>query len=146
MCLLDSIDNFWNAKASYVNCIVKRNRIHLPAKINGKEYWLLFDTGASIFPISTDHNTWKEIADSTQGVDLLKANSWGEKVSFYGAPIKHDAYLGNQKLNRGMVYYNNKRLLEFNREENISGTTGNLWFANDVVVIDFKNQKFGVVK
>jgi hypothetical protein len=147
MCVLDSIDGYWSKKATFIDCIVKKNRIHIPVTINGKTYRLLFDTGASIFPISTDYETWKEIADSTQGFDMLKANSWGEKVSFYGAPIKHDTYLGNQKLNKGMVYYNNnKRLLEFNKQEAISGTTGNIWFANDIVVIDFKNKKFGVVK
>jgi hypothetical protein len=147
MCVLDSMDNYWNTKATFIDCIVKNNRIHIPVTINGKTYRLLFDTGASIFPICTDHETWKEIADTTGGIDLLKANSWGEKVSYYGAAIKYDTYLGNQKLNKGMVYYNtNARLMEFNKQENIAGTTGNAWFAGNMVVIDFKNKKFGVVR
>jgi hypothetical protein len=147
MCLLDSIDNYWSEKASFIDCIVKKGRIHIPVTINGKIYRLLFDTGASIFPVSTDYETWKEIADTTQGIDILKGNSWGEKVSFYGASIKYDAYLGNQKLAKGTVYYNtNKRLLEFNRQEDITGTTGNSYFLNNIVIIDFKNKKFGVVK
>lgn len=147
MCVLDSMDTYWNTKASFIDCIVKRDRIHIPVTINGKIYRLLFDTGASIFPVSTDYDTWKEIADTTRGIDVLKANSWGEKVNFYGADIKYDTYLGTQKLNKGAVYYNtNKRLLDFNKQENITGTTGNAFFLNNIVVIDFKNKKFGVVR
>lgn len=39
----------------------------------------------------------------------------------------------------------NARLNEFNRTENIDGLTGNEYFINDVVVPDFKNNRFGVV-
>ncbi len=146
MCLLDTMDSFWASRASYVDCLVKNNRIHIPLKIEGWEYRLLFDTGASIFPVFTGHETWKSIADSTMNTDSLNISSWGEMVWVHGANIKGDAYLGTKKLSKGRAYYTtNKRLLEFNKQENISGTTGNAYFFNNIVIIDFKNKKFGIL-
>lgn len=147
MCLLDSLDGYWTGKATFVDCTVQRNRIHIPLTVNGKEYQLLFDTGASLFPIMTDYDTWVSLADPAGGVDTLTGRSWGEMVDFIGADLKYDTYLGKQKLAKGKVYYNtNKRLQEFNKQENISGTTGNMYFLTNTVVIDFKNKRFGVVK
>lgn len=46
-----------------------------------------------------------------------------------------------------MVWYNeNPRLMQFNREENIDGQEGNTCFFGDMVVLDFRNSRFGIVK
>ncbi len=146
MCLLDSIDSYWTSIATFVDCKVKKNRIHIPLTINGKIYWILFDTGASIFPLTTNYATWSSLVDPTAKVDTLPVSSWGETVPFYGAIIKDDVYVGTLKLNQGKVWYStNKRLLDFNDEENITGTTGNIYFLENVVVLDFRNKKFGIL-
>ncbi|QIL41638.1 hypothetical protein G7074_21645 [Pedobacter sp. HDW13] len=147
MCLLDSITRYWASKASFVDCRLKNGRIQLPFTINGQQHWMMFDTGASVFPLSTDKTFWETIVDAEAQPDTLKVNSWGEKVPYYGAVIKSDIYLGKYKLPKQKAWYNeNKRLLDFNKGEGITGTTGNAYFFNHVIIIDFKNKRFGVVK
>jgi hypothetical protein len=147
MCLLDSIDNYWASKADFVTCRVKNNRIQLPFTINGSTNWIMFDSGASIFPLFTNKENWSNLVDAKGEIDTLKANSWGEKVNFYGALMTADVYLGKHKLNKAKAYYTeNRRLLDFNKNEGIAGTTGNAYFFNDVVIIDFKNKRFGIAK
>jgi len=147
MCVLDTLDDYWKSKAIFVQTQSKRGRIHIPFKINNKTYWFLFDTGASLFPINTNKKLWTEIVEENVKTDTIISNSWGEKVNFYGRPIEKDIYIGDKKLDKNYAWYNeNKRLMEFNEVENIDGLTGNAYFFNDTIVLDFKSNKFGIVK
>ncbi|WP_261511482.1 pepsin/retropepsin-like aspartic protease family protein [Chryseobacterium paludis] len=146
MCLLDSLDNHWKNITTFVDVRSKNGRLHIPLTIDKKTYWFLFDTGASLFPINISKDLWNSLVDKSAKTDTILANSWGEKVKFYGRPIKEKVYLGKKKLESNYAWYNeNKRLQEFNKTEQINGLTGNAFFVNDIVVLDFKNNKFGVV-
>lgn len=146
MCILDSLDSYWKKRTTFVEAKSKNGRLSIPLTINNKTHWFLFDTGASLFPINTNKELWSSMVDETSKTDTIIANSWGEKVKFYGRPIKEKAYLGKRKLESNYAWYNeNKRLQEFNKAEHIDGLTGNAFFVNNMVVLDFKNKKFGVV-
>ncbi|MEJ7658113.1 MAG: hypothetical protein WKG07_00050 [Hymenobacter sp.] len=68
-------------------------------------------------------------------------------MPFYGAAMQHDAYLGEVKLPKSKAWFNrNPRLLEFNKSENVDALTGNTFFVNNIVVLDFRQSRFGVVK
>jgi len=147
MCLLDSVDSYWSAKTTFVDCRMGKGRIQLPVTINGQVNWIMFDTGASLFPLSIDSTLWKKIVDPHARLDTLHISSWGQIVPCYGAPIISDVYLGTMKMPPAEAWYNqNKRLLEFNRQEGIAGLTGNAYFLHNIIVIDFKNKRFGVVR
>lgn len=147
MCILDTMTKYWSSKADFVDCRIKNNRIHLPLTINGKLHWIMFDTGASIFPLSTGKKMWESMVDTTEKPDTLLVNSWGEKVPYYGATMRNDIYLGSYKLPAGKAWYNeNERLLDFNKGEGIDGTTGNAYFFQNTIIIDFKNKRFGILK
>jgi hypothetical protein len=146
MCVLDSLDDYWKKVTTFVEARSKSGRLHIPLTINNKIHWFLFDTGASLFPINTNKELWNSIIDKTAKTDTIIANSWGDKVKFYGRPIKEKVYLGKRKLENNFAWYNeNKRLQEFNKDEEVDGLTGNAFFFNNIVVLDFKNKKFGVV-
>ncbi|WP_090024422.1 pepsin/retropepsin-like aspartic protease family protein [Chryseobacterium oleae] len=146
MCVLDSLDNHWKKVTTFVDVKSNNGRLHIPLTIAGKTHWFLFDTGASLFPINTNKELWTSLVDQTAKTDTIIANSWGEKVKFYGRPIKEKVYLGKRKLENDYAWYNdNKRLQEFNTTENVDGLTGNAFFVNNIIVLDFKNKKFGVV-
>ncbi|MCT2560618.1 retropepsin-like domain-containing protein [Chryseobacterium herbae] len=146
MCVLDSLDSHWKKVATFVDAKSNNGRLHIPLTIAGKTHWFLFDTGASLFPINTNKELWTSLVDQTAKTDTIIANSWGEKVKFYGRPIKEKVYLGKRKLENDYAWYNdNKRLQEFNKAEQVDGLTGNAFFVNNIVVLDFKNKKFGVV-
>lgn len=148
MCVLDSLDKYWRANTTFVSSRVKNGRFHLPIVVNQRTYWAAFDTGASLFPLSTDYLTWQElVGSSTAPVDTLLGNSWGEKVAFYGAPIQADAYLGSIKLPKSTAWFNrNQRLMDFNKSQEVDALTGNAFFLSNVLVLDFKQNRFGVSK
>lgn len=147
MCVLDSLDSHLKKTTTFVEAKSNNGRLHIPITIDNKIHWFMFDTGASLFPINTNKELWNSLVDQTAKTDTIIANSWGEKVKFYGRPIKEKVYLGKRKLENDYAWYNdNKRLQEFNKAENIDGLTGNAFFVNNIVVLDFKNKKFGVVK
>lgn len=146
MCILDSLDEYWRKKTTFVQAQSNNGRLHIPLTVNNKVHWFLFDTGASLFPINTNKELWTSIVDKNAKTDTIIANSWGEKVKFLGRPIKEKVYLGKRQLENNYAWYNeNKRLQEFNKVENIDGLTGNAFFVNNIIVLDFKNKKFGVV-
>jgi hypothetical protein len=147
MCLLDTIDAYWKARTIFTACRIKKGRIQIPITINGVEEWYLFDTGASLFPLSTDHDTWKGMVNDDQARDSLRGNSWGEQVTFYGAAIGKDVYIGKAKMGPGQAWYcTNQRLLDLYKGENVRGTTGNAYFFNEIIVLDFKHGQFGIVR
>lgn len=147
MSVLDTLDDYWISKTTFVQAQSKRGRLHIPFKIGDKTYWFLFDTGASLFPIITSKKLWEEIVEENVKTDTIIANSWGEKVNFYGKPIAKDVYIGDKKLDKNYAWYNeNKRLMEFNEVENIDGLTGNAYFFNETILLDFKNNRFGIIR
>lgn len=147
MCVLDSVDKYWRARTTFVSSQVKNNRMHIPLTIQERTYWELFDTGASLFPISTDFATWQQlVGPRLTPTDTLQVPSWGEQVTFYGAPMQHDAYLGKLRLPKSNAWFTrNQRLLNFNAHEKIDALTGNTFFVRSIVVLDFKTSRFGVV-
>ena len=146
MCVLDSVDAYWRARTTFVAGRVKDNRFSIPITVNHRTYWALFDTGASLFPLSTDYATWQNLVLPGATVDTLKVNSWGEQVPFYGAPMQHDAYLGNVRLPKSKAWFTrSQRHLDFNKSERVDALTGNAFFLENVVVLDFAHALFGVV-
>lgn len=147
MCVLDSVDAYWRTKTAFVASRLSRNMFHVPIAIRGRTYWMLFDTGACLFPFVTDHDTWQALVGQAAPADTLSVNSWGTQVPYYGAFMRYDAYLGSRKLPKARAWFTqNKRMLDFIKAENIDAITGNAFFFDNTVVLDFKHNQFGVVK
>jgi hypothetical protein len=63
----------------------------------------------------------------------------------YGRTVNSTIKYGQQLLKPATVFYD--RLNKFDRfydEEKIWGITGNAYFINNIVIIDYKNKRFGV--
>jgi hypothetical protein len=119
-------------------------RIKIPISINGKDEDVMFDTGSSIFALITTREKANEIS-SKPIVDSLKISSWGEYYMVYGQTISKTIKFGQKNLNKAIVYFDDKKgNADFYKEEGIWGITGNSFFLNNVVIIDYKNQRFGV--
>lgn len=148
LALLDSLPEPIAAKVSFVEARVGAdNRIKVPLTISGETHHVMFDTGASLFPLSVGTDSWYKYVDASKK-DSMEINSWGQKVYMYSAPSKVDVYLGRAKLPRTQIYslLNNSDFDNFYKEEGVLGLTGNAYFLSNVVVIDFKNKRFGVVQ
>ncbi|WP_019946247.1 hypothetical protein [Hymenobacter aerophilus] len=147
MCVLNSVDAYWQAKTTFVTSRVSNNRMHIPLTIGRQTHWVLFDTGSSLFSFTSDEQTWRELAQPGPPTDTLTVNSWGKQVSFYASPMQSQVYLGTHQLPPARAWFTrDQRQLAFLKAAKVEGITGNALFQNNVVVLDFKNHRFGVVK
>lgn len=128
--------------ASFQIMIVDNGRIKIPFLINGKEENLMFDTGSSIFSLITTKENALEIGGN-ETVDFLMVWSWFNYIPFYGLKTVSSVIFGDKKLENIIVYYNYD-WDDFFKSENIWGLTGNALFFDNVVIIDYKNNRFGV--
>ena len=133
----------------FVDIEIKNNRPHIPVTINGKKYYLLYDSGASLFPIMTVKKYW-DIINPVAITDTIKrVSTWGKYSDVYGAKMQSEIRLGNTLLKPQIIYYHPdpyKYHEPIFNEAGVIGSFGNSYFFDRVVVIDFKNKKFGLVK
>jgi hypothetical protein len=143
ICVVNKIPQQFS-KAQFRNYKVKDGRIRIPITINGKDEDVMFDTGSSLFALMT--TTEKANSISTKPIsDSLKISSWGDFYMVYGQDIKAKIMFGQKQLTQAKVYFDSqKSSYDFNSEEQIWGITGNAYFLKNVVIIDYKNKRFGV--
>jgi len=129
---------------SFVEFEIRAGRIKIPFQINGNIEYLMFDTGASIFSLVTTKRNALAIGE-TEIIDSLKVSSWGKYITFYGLKTIKPIMLGKDTLRNSVVYYDEEASFDdFYLTENIWGITGNAFFFENVVIIDYKNNRFGV--
>lgn len=134
---------------SFVPFKLEKNRIKVPITINGKEHYFLYDSGASLFPIMTVKKGWDLINPVTVNDTIKGVSTWGKKYDVYGAPLAAKAYLGTTQLERKIIYYHpdpEKYHEKIFDESGVIGSIGNSYFFDRILVIDFKSNRFGVVK
>jgi hypothetical protein len=142
-CIVDKLSSKYQ-KSSFVEYKERDGRIFVPFLINGQLQDLLFDTGSSIFELLTTEQNAISISEPINS-DSLKISSWGNYYMVYGKKVKSDIKIGNKELTKATVYYDKiKKLDQFYNDENIWGITGNAYFLNNIIIIDYKNKKFGV--
>jgi hypothetical protein len=132
------------AKVDFQACSITRGRVTIPLTINGKVENLMFDSGSSIFTLLSSEENVKKISDNAI-IDSLSLNSWGDYLTVYGQKINADVKFGNITIPSSNVYYiKNPMIAEFFKQQNIWGITGNAYFLNKIVIIDYKNRRFGI--
>ncbi|MBI2723337.1 MAG: hypothetical protein HYX39_14280 [Bacteroidetes bacterium] len=131
---------------NFVDIILKEGRVKIPFEINGVVRYLLFDTGSSRYGLFTTKTNADQISTTENIVnDSICGYSWGEYDCSYGKTVRVPIKLGKESLFNTTVFYKNENYLEnFFRSENLWGMTGNVFFLDKTVIIDYKNNKFGV--
>lgn len=143
LCVVDKMPKEF-AKASLQPFKLKDGRIKIPLRINNAQEYLLFDTGSSLFSLLTTKQRAEALATGAVK-DSIKTSSWGENYYVYGRNTGKNIYFGKKRLGQALVFHDNlNKFDKFYEEENIWGITGNAYFLNNVVIIDYKNQLFGI--
>ncbi len=131
-------------KASYQPFKIDKGRIKIPLKINGQEEDLMFDTGASLFALLTSKERAKAISNGDV-VDSLEVTTWGKYYTVLGEKLNPPIYFGNTQLKKVPVHYHKADIFKnFFMNDKIWGLTGNAFFLDNVVIIDYQKQLFGV--
>ncbi|PCI31124.1 MAG: hypothetical protein COB60_12650 [Flavobacteriaceae bacterium] len=147
--VLDSVSKADKSLYEYVDFETVGGRPVLNLNIKDKHYKFLFDTGSSSTPLITTMPLYEEFTSINKvDKDTIRANSWGIKVVAPGAKNKYPIKVGGLSLKSNEVVYGTDaaHTLAFYKDSKIDGLISNPYFFNDVVLIDFKNKKFGVRK
>ncbi|GAA4806653.1 hypothetical protein [Litoribaculum gwangyangense] len=128
----------------FQDLILESGRIMLPFNINNRREMLMFDTGSSIFSLLTTKNNAEQISDGII-TDSLSVNSWGTDISVYGSEITSEVKFGDESLPDTLVYFvDNPQFDAGFKQMGIWGITGNAYFSNNTIIIDYKNKKIAV--
>lgn len=124
---------------------LKDGVIKIPFRINGKECKLMFDTGSSPFQLVTSKERALEISDSIITDSLGGPLWWGKEITFYGLTVNKPIKFGKKVFKSSKVYYDKEGLWkEIYDYQNVWGITGNAYFLDHIVIIDYKNKLFRV--
>jgi len=115
-------------------------KIIVPMVYKGKKYRITFDTGSSLFSLLVPE---KKIEAFTNGpvVDTIRISSWGNVHDVTGRIMNDSFELGGKRFENVRVYGNHTG---HGIDPSSDAITGNALFWNHIVIVDFKNKKFGI--
>ena len=147
ICLVDTLPGLIAKKTSFVPVKIRNGRIKIPFMVGSEEHDILFDTGSSIFSIYTSSENSAFFANPEMPAsDTIMGQSWGAKAAIYGKRMSTEIRLGTHKMPPALVYYKiDKEEKKFEDEEKIIGLTGNAYFLKNIIIIDYRNKRFGVI-
>lgn len=131
-------------KVNFQPCKIKDGRIKIPLKINNEQEYLLFDTGSSLFALMTTEKRAKQISGG-KVIDSLRISSWGKHYIVDGREVISEIKFAHRQLHSSKVFYDKlNKYGDLYKKEEIWGITGNSYFLNNIIIIDYKNKRFGI--
>ncbi len=133
----------------YIDCSVNKFPVFISAKIGDQKVRFLFDTGSSMFPAITSIKKLNAIKNAGKVDTLGYIQAWGKDYKILRRKLSVPIKIGNNLFYDKYVYATAQKSQQvFNYFPNwyIFGITGNVLFDGKVIVIDTKNDKFGIVE
>jgi hypothetical protein len=144
--ITDSLNTVVQSEFNFTDCKLVNNRIIVPIDINGQTKYFLYDTGASLFPMSTTKSIWKEISND-KIIDTLNLTNFGNPVKMLGSSSKIKVKLADEYLSNFTIYYESENYFDkIFKQIECDGIIGNSFFLNKKICIDYKTKRFGISK
>lgn len=147
--LTDSLAPEIAAKVTLVPMSFQSRRIFLDGKINGDARRIIYDTGSSAFEMLTDQSSWNKLARAGAPVETYDVKSWNDTLTTHSVATDATIEIGG-------VVLPLKRVTRVDgvgiltqlamRAMGVGGMTGNKLFIDRTIVLDTKQQLFGVVR
>ncbi|PQJ20625.1 hypothetical protein [Tenacibaculum sp. SG-28] len=116
----------------------------LPAKIGDKKTKLFYDTGSSMFPVLTSNKRLRN-SNANKIDSLCCINNWGKQLPVYRKKLNNAIKIGNTTYDNLSIYgCEVLNAVDYLPSWYLFGMTGNKLFTGKVVVLDTKNNKFGI--
>jgi hypothetical protein len=132
--------------AKFAPLTVRNGNLMVPLTINGKtETDFFYDTGASLFPVSTTRARWQALTGRTgteSDNEVWRVNSWGREAVMVGAPIRGDLRLDDAKLANPLVFFESSGIPNL-ANVNLFGNA--LFFDRFTVIVDIAGHRFGLI-
>jgi len=123
---------------------VEKYPVLLPFRFGKRKITLIYDTGAGNSPIMTGTRRLKRLTEKRPLKKLDEASRFGEKHNLYKVEDTKNLRMGEYNYGKVDVY----GLKIFNKLwlAGVYGFTGNYLFKDCIVVIDRKNNRFGIIR
>lgn len=124
-------------------------RVLLEAGLQHKQQQLLFDSGSSANALVTSQSNWQELATPGAPTRTTAANSWGKKLLVHTAPTDAQIRFGNLEAPlRTVTYIEGMNLMQSTlmRFSGMAGMLGNEPFLGNMLILDVKGGRYGVVR
>jgi hypothetical protein len=134
-------------KANFVTAVIRKGRIKIPILIGDSIQYVMFDTGNCLGDLLLDKETIKKFTNQNEPTEnYLDGKSWGQTITFYTKNLSNSVFFNNRNLNiKNAIFSNQDSDVQFNQEEKIIGLIGPILFSKNIIIIDYKNSKFGVL-
>ena len=147
----ESIPTEMESKACFIDkADLNKFPIILPFRLGKKKIRLLYDTGSSMFPILTGTNRLKKISKHRKIKEVDSVSSWGKEVPIF-MPVETKDKIGNLiigNIDLGKIaVFGEKKMNNLNYVGSyLYGFTGNVIFDNKILIINRKDNSFGIIK
>jgi hypothetical protein len=144
LAILDSLSS--DLENEMLDIIIENGRLKIPVNINGKNVYVLYDTGTSFATLFLSTQNWNAYRDTTSKLDTIMATAWGTEYPLFISKTNIEIKMGNSIFKPETIMANNlEPYYDFYKKMNIIGLMGNKLFYNKMILIDFKNKKFGMI-
>ncbi|TCC87260.1 hypothetical protein EZ428_21380 [Pedobacter frigiditerrae] len=135
--------------STYTSFTYFRRSVILPAKVNGKQTMLFFDTGSSRYSLLTDQKTVLALATTNAPLFTSKVSSWDKVLTANSLSTTANIEISGQAIPIGYATYMegvSSAQVEMMTKLGIGGMTGNKLFLSYKLILDTKNKKFALLK
>lgn len=134
-------------KANFVPALIQKGRIKIPVEIGDTTYYVMFDTGNCLGDLLLDKETILSFTDSNEPAqEFLNGKTWGQPLVYYNKNLKQKLYFNGREMGIQKAQFSDQDSdVQFNKEEKIIGLIGPVLFQDKVVIIDYRNKRFGVL-
>jgi hypothetical protein len=147
----ESIPAEMESKACFIDhADLNKFPIILPFRLGKKKIRLFYDTGSSMFPILTGTNRLKKLSKQRKIKEVDFVSSWGKEVLIF-KPVETKNKVGNLVI--GNIDLGKVEIFGQKKLNNLSyagsylyGFTGNVIFDKKILIINRKDNSFGILK
>lgn len=137
--------------------VSKRDKLIISTTFEEQEYDFLFDTGNGVPVATTNMELYSAISENAKELnDTIRGNSWGDRIQLTGAKIQKPLKIGDHPIipnNNELIYHTKaKRIVKLfeglSKEAGIDlqSSFGLQLFVDRQIIIDLKNNRFGIQK
>jgi len=152
LCLLERADlpDSLSREADWSPAEIRHGKLFLKIELNGKKLdGIFYDTGSSPDALIVDFNLWKEAtgrSGATDATSHTRAQSWGRKREFIGAPASGDLKIGNHVYKGPLIATTPAQPDSFHRKDQAQGLLGNALFGRSIIILDLgSHPQFGII-
>ena len=151
LCIVDQLAKQMTDQVKFISYTSdQKGRVILPLQIGDRPMDALFDTGNSLFGFTSTKENWLALCDTAKVTKYEQLTSWGTTVDVWESPLRYPLTIKGIDLplvNATLSFLDPKPagMNQFFSQSKIDGLTGNLFFLDQCIIIDFKNKRFGIV-